>query len=150
MLALDISNLIVQLQNVRDFLDAAVRGVLPNDRQSDYPALDPAFIDDVLNNPNGLPTGLAQVSPNSPDFTLPLDRIFECMGSTTNPESLVLLQDKLNVLKGTLLRGSNPFQVSSYTTALKKYLDGKGPASAFLELLHKVNTLLIAWLCCTI
>ncbi|KAI0411936.1 hypothetical protein F5X98DRAFT_356233 [Xylaria grammica] len=54
----------------------------------------------VWNNPQGLPSGLPPVTPGSTDLRRPVDRVFEALGSNTNPSHLVLLQGAIDRVKG--------------------------------------------------
>lgn len=49
-----------------------------------------------------LPAGLPRVSPDSPDIRIPVERLYERLGSVTNPSGFVFLRDAVNAIKGRL------------------------------------------------
>jgi chitinase len=50
------------------------------------------FWRNVWNNANGLPAGLSPVTQNSPEQRRPVDRLFEALGSNSNPTHFTLLR----------------------------------------------------------
>ncbi|KAI6779197.1 Bacteriodes thetaiotaomicron symbiotic chitinase [Emericellopsis cladophorae] len=58
------------------------------------------FWRNVWNNENGLPAGLPPVTETSPDLRRPVDRLFEALGSNSNPTNFLLLDENVNELKG--------------------------------------------------
>lgn len=122
-----------------------MRGRIAGGERSLWPPLDPAFIDEVLNNPDALSnSGLPLVTSTSDVLTRPLDRIYECLGSTTNPQSLILLQKEVNILKGGIYAGKNPFDIQLFKDNLRDFIKGSKDSSAFLDLLFKVSFLVDA------
>ncbi|KAL7949331.1 hypothetical protein V8C42DRAFT_361877 [Trichoderma barbatum] len=60
------------------------------------------FWHEVWNNATGLPAGLRRVTPESPELRRPVDRLYEAIGSNTNPTNFRLLQANLNAVKGRI------------------------------------------------
>ena len=72
---------------------------VPRGRNTTNPPMSNHFFLQELNRANALPAGLPRVSDNSPDLRTPSQRLFERLGSTTNPGDLVLLQNGVNAVK---------------------------------------------------
>ncbi|KAL7794847.1 hypothetical protein V8C43DRAFT_304830 [Trichoderma afarasin] len=76
------------------------------------------FWHEVWNNATGLPAGLPGVTPNSPEMRRPVDRLYEAIGSTTNPRNFLLLQDNINLMKGRIEVFRSPMTARDYMTSV--------------------------------
>ena len=129
------------------FTATANYGRLPNQRGD--PAGPPTrnariandFWQNVWQNAAGLPAGLPPVTPASGDLRRPYDRIYEALGSTTNPSHFTMLQDAVNAAKGRIenfVSPVDPRRVRNYAAAGAA---GDEPSiEAFMAPLREVST----------
>ncbi|BCR84335.1 uncharacterized protein ACHE_11737S [Aspergillus chevalieri] len=89
-----------------------VDDTVPQGRRTRTRAIPDPFWQNVWGNAIGLPAGLPPVASNSPDLRQPGQRIFERIGSNTNPSHFVLLRDSVNAIKGRLEGFASPIDVS--------------------------------------
>lgn len=92
------------------------------------PMGDIAFWTEHWNNPAGLPAGLPPVTSTSPDLRRPADRVFEAVGSTTNPYAMTMMQDRLQTAKTRLESYTEPISAHSARALLHRATapDGSG------------------------
>ena len=81
---------------------------IPEGEQTDNPRIENSFFENCWNTENALPAGLPRVSENSPDIRTPSQRIYEQLGSTTNPDNLVLLESGVNAAKNRIENFQRP------------------------------------------
>ncbi|KAK6950778.1 hypothetical protein Daesc_007303 [Daldinia eschscholtzii] len=96
------------------------RNTVPDGERTRTPAIRAEFWQNVWNNGQGLPSGLPRVTPNSPELRRPVDRIYERMGSSTNPSHLTILRNSVNAAKGLLeifRRPMSPDNLRTHVTA---------------------------------
>lgn len=93
--------------------------MIPQGRRTRTAPIPDSFWQNVWDNANGLPSGLPRVAPRSPDLRQPGQRIFERIGSNTNPSHFVLLRDSVNAIKGRLEGFTSPINVDTW----ERYVD---------------------------
>ncbi|KAF6788479.1 chitinase [Colletotrichum sojae] len=81
------------------------------------------FWSNIWNNPNGLPANLPPVTRGGPDFRRPEDRLYEALGSNTNPRHFTFLQDNINAIKGRVEIFNAPMARRPFTRFLREALD---------------------------
>jgi len=102
---------------------------LPLGTRTRAPAVDRNFWLNVWNNPTGLPAGLPPIpSSRAGELRRPVDRVYERLGSNTNPRHFVLLQGDINGVKGRLEIFANPFSHPKFTKALNSAANGNETA----------------------
>ena len=75
----------------------------PEGPRTNTPAMrDENFWRRVWIDAQGLPANLPRVTPGSPDIRQPVGRLFEAMGSNSNPRHLTLLEENVNAIKGRI------------------------------------------------
>ncbi|RWA07611.1 hypothetical protein EKO27_g7496 [Xylaria grammica] len=92
------------------------------------PGIRTAFWEDVWNNPEGLPRNLPLVTPDSADLRRPVDRVFEALGSNTNPSHFVLIQSAINNVKGQFEAFAFPMQDNEFNGYVRQALAGNNTA----------------------
>ncbi|KAL4945990.1 hypothetical protein BDV06DRAFT_218699 [Aspergillus oleicola] len=78
-------------------------------------------------------TGLPRVSPGSPDIRSPVQRMYEALGSTTNPTEFTLLEDAVNVFKGRLEVFNNPMALRDFRERVSNAATGHPDAELLIE-----------------
>lgn len=101
---------------------------IPTGRVTSSDRIPNEFWQEVWNNPGALVADFPRVNPSSPDIRQPSQRIFEALGSDTNPAHFILLQDSLNSVKGMLENFKRPqsdrvYKKELLPEALKDNLD---------------------------
>ncbi|KAK0724576.1 hypothetical protein B0H67DRAFT_481904, partial [Lasiosphaeris hirsuta] len=81
------------------------------------------FWRNVWNNADGLPANLPPVTQNSPDQRRPVDRLYEALGSNSNPTHFTLLQDNINGMKGRVEIFNAPMTQTRFDTFLQDATD---------------------------
>ncbi len=123
-------------------------GSLPNQRgvpagpPTRTPRIANAFWQDVWQNAAGLPAGLPPVTPASGDLRTPYDRVYEALGSTTNPSHFTMLQDAVNAAKGRIENFVSPMDPRRVRSYARAGAAGDEPSiEAFMAPLREVDTL---------
>lgn len=101
----------------------------PEGPATQTPAItDESFWAEHWNDPNGLSAGLDRVTDTSPDHRRPADRMFEALGSTTNPYCMVMTQDRLRRAKSQIESFIEPMSNDALIPLLYRaaYPDGVG------------------------
>ncbi|KAH8799323.1 hypothetical protein F5884DRAFT_118714 [Xylogone sp. PMI_703] len=81
-------------------------------------AIPDSFWRSVWDNREGLPAGLPPVAANSPNLRRPWDRLYERLGSVTNPGNFLILRDSVNAGKVAL----EPFQCPTSPNRIKRFV----------------------------
>lgn len=74
-------------------------------------------------NADSLPANLPRVAAGSPDIRNPSQRIYEALGSNTNPLQFTLLQDSVNRIKGAIESYSSPMDKKKFENYVNDALD---------------------------
>jgi chitinase len=92
----------------------------PLGRLTNTPAVgNEEFWRNVWASANGLPARLPPVTENSPDLRAIVDRLFEALGSNSNPFHFTLLQDNLNGMKGRIEVFNAPMASNKFNAYLR-------------------------------
>lgn len=105
--------------------DAEERG--PDGPPTRNPAIPDRFWQEVWNN-RSLPAGLPLVTPTSPDIRVPVTRVYERFGSTTNPNNFLFLRDAVNGVKGRIEIFVAPMAESRFRNFVNIALSGRSGA----------------------
>ncbi|KAH8798370.1 hypothetical protein F5884DRAFT_758822 [Xylogone sp. PMI_703] len=81
-------------------------------------AIPDSFWRSVWDNREGLPAGLPPVAANSPNLRRPWDRLYERLGSVTNPGNFLILRDSVNAGRGAL----EPFRCPTSPNRIKRFV----------------------------
>jgi chitinase len=87
---------------------------VPNGEVTRTAAISDDFWQNVWNNANALPSGLPLIASGSPVTLSPVQRVFERLGSTTNPDQFVLLRDAVNAVKGSIETFKSPMAINTF------------------------------------
>lgn len=112
--------------NGRQFRQVVVRGTnnaVPDGPVTRTSQVSEAFWRNVWNNDEALPSGLPRVSSSSPDLRNPAQRLYERMGSNTNPTHFVFLRDSVNAVKGQLETFKRPMAEAKIAVHTMNALD---------------------------
>ncbi len=105
------------------------------------PRIANAFWQDVWQNVAGLPARLPPLTPASGDLRRPYDRIYEALGSTTNPSHFTMLQDAVNAAKGRIENFVSPIDPRRVRRYAAAGAAGDEPSiEAVITLLREVDT----------
>lgn len=99
---------------------------IPQGRETRARAIPDSFWQNVWNDAHGLPSGLPRVTPRSNDFRQPAQRLFERLGSTTNPSHFILLQNSVNAVKGKLEIFYSPMEVRIFNRHVRLAAGSEG------------------------
>lgn len=96
-------------------------------------------------NPS-LPENLSPVTPGGPLLRRPVDRVFEAIGSKTNPGNLELTEDEINHTKGSLFMLQVPIGDESFKQLV---VDGsKGDEQCIQKFLQHIQSVSSDFLPC--
>ncbi|RYP81113.1 hypothetical protein DL770_005976 [Monosporascus sp. CRB-9-2] len=98
--------------------------ITPRGPRTNTPAItDRNFWESIWNDEFGLPANLPPVTPNSPDIRRPVGRLYEAIGSNSNPSHFTLLQDVINLMKGRLETFNSPMAPRTLRRHVQDALD---------------------------
>lgn len=98
--------------------------ITPEGPPTRTPAItDSNFWQNVWNDGNGLPAGLAPVTPTSPELRRPVDRLYEAAGSNNNAAHFTMLQSTINGAKGMVEVFKSPMDPATLRTHVADSLD---------------------------
>ena len=75
-------------------------------------------------NSESLPAGLPRVAPRSRDLREPSQRLFERLGSNTNDNHFILLQDCVNSVKGKIEVFRSPMDLTRFNRYVRQAAGG--------------------------
>lgn len=90
------------------------------------------FWRNIWTNQEGLPANLRRVTPDSPDIRQPVGRLFEAVGSNTNPHHFTLLEGNINAIKGQIETFNSPMARTRFRRYVRNALSSNNdnPAAA--------------------
>lgn len=96
----------------------------PKDRRRVHRGLEMISGSGVWNQANALPAGLPRISDQSDDIRTPSQRIYEALGSSTNPSHFTLLQNGINAVKNSLENFKRPMAPARFNREIASALVG--------------------------
>lgn len=127
---------ILELQTVRDYLTAKEKGVLPSGALFKVGKTSSAFFVGPFMQ-DSLSANVPKVfSYNIRTSRKPVQRIFEAFGSSTARVNFVMTIVDVNSVKALLWDGKDPQQIIKFNDALNAYIKSNGDPSNFLNFLR--------------
>lgn len=97
---------------------------IPQGPQTRTPRIGNDFWQREWNQANALPAGLPRISDQSDDIRTPSQRIYEALGSSTNPSHFTLLQNGVNAVKNSLENFKRPMAPARFNREIASALVG--------------------------
>ena len=115
-------------------------GRLPSGGRTRNAAVPSSFFQNVYLANNQLPANLPPVTPNSPDFRAPYQRVFEAFGSNTHRGNFILTDRQINGVKGALFILNAPITDSRFRALVQQGVGGDNTATEqFIQEIRAVS-----------